>query len=112
MKKYITFYYLIMVFIIGNIAGCTAAYLPWNAGTRWNFSSTDDSSSHTIETNFESMHVENLEEFCEDNRVSVSLYRTYLEPTYTWSRRLTDGQIESRKENIQSFLTQYDSYCH
>jgi hypothetical protein len=110
MKKYITFYYLILVIVISNIAGCTAAYLPWNAGTRWNFSA--DETPHTIDTNFESMRVENLENFCGDNFESVGLYRTYLEPTYVWNGHLTQIQIESRRENIQSFVGQYDSLCH
>jgi len=95
------------------IAGCDAAYLPWNAGTRWNIGETDGSSEEdTIVTNYALQTVEDLEDFCGDNSASVELYRSYLLPSYSWDRRLSPSQIESRKENIQSFLEQYDRICN
>lgn len=109
-KKYISFCLLFFCSII--TIGCSASYLPWNAGTRWNLTDSSYLNAPQIQTNYALQHFEDMEDFCEDNRHSVELYRTYLLPTYTWDRRLSPSQIESRRENIQSFIEQYDGNCN
>jgi len=98
---------ILAAFLIAlGCVGCDKPYLPWNAGPSW--SSAGSEQPRQVEP--QQVIQRDLENFCEDNRESVEIYRRFLEPDFDWNT--TPSAEERRRRYMEQFIRQYDAECN
>jgi hypothetical protein len=103
------FFNTLLLLFVFTICGCDAAYLPWNAGTRWDVGSTDSTDALFVSSSNVLVEEIDLENYCEDNREFIERCRTYVQPEYDWHR--PRSSMTHRILYIQNLIDQYDNVC-
>lgn len=86
------------------LPGCNKPYLPWVRSSNW-----DRPAEEPPREPREPLTRLPLEDFCEDNRETVALYRTFLDPDYDWG---VSPNVEARRRQYcQQFVDQYAELC-